>query len=312
MLTNEGIAYKKLELKEHGKAYKVLNRMLKCPYVLIAPAVIIALWLTVYPMIFCICISFFNWDLVSGDIAFVGLSNYRFIFTSDAFIKSLTNTIIFMLATVIGGLGLKIVCGIFLNKNTARHNLVQTVMFTPHIIASVAIATVFMYLMMPNGGLLNTIIEFFGGKPLGWYMSADTSLLSVIIISIWQGLGYGVLIIISGLKSIPDYVYEAARLDRSSRINTFFHITVPLLSPTIFFLLVTSTVSAFTSFDVVNLMTGGGPNNSSNLLALYIYQQGFKFLHYGRAMAASVILLIVTGSLSILNFSVAGKKIHYQ
>ena len=305
-------AFRKLELKTHSKPYKILNRLMKCPYVLVAPAVIIALWLTVYPMLFCIYVSFHEWDLMTNTMTFIGLNNYKFIFSSDMFIQALINTVIFMVATVLGGLVLKVLCGVFLNKNTRRHNLVQTVMFTPHIIASVAIATVFMYLMRPEGGLLNVVIEFFGGKPLQWYFGKSTALLSIIIITLWQGLGYGVLLVISGLKTIPDYVYEAAALDKSSKTNTFFKITLPLLSPTLLYLLVTSTVNAFTSFDIVKLMTNGGPDNATNMLAFYVYQQGFTFMHYGRAMAASVILLIITSSLSILNFKLAGKKVHYQ
>lgn len=305
-------AFRKLELKPRSKLYKLLNRLLKCPYVLIAPAVILALWLTVYPMLFCIYVSFHSWDLMTNTMTFVGLANYKFIFSSDVFLTSLKNTIIFMAATVLGGLVLKILCGVFLNKNTRGHNLVQTIMFTPHIIASVAVASVFMYLMQPKGGLFNSILAFFGGKPLEWLYGTNTALASIILITIWQGLGYGVLIVISGLKSIPNYVYEAAQLDKSSKINTFFRITVPLLSPTLLYLLVTSTVSAFTSFDIVKLMTNGGPSNATNMLAFYVYQQGFSFLQYGRAMAASVILLLITSSLSILNFKLAGKKVHYQ
>lgn len=309
---NTDVLYRKLELKKHSLPYRILNRMLKSPYVLISPAVIIALFTTLFPMLFCIVISFCNWDLIGGHIKFIGLSNYKFIFSNDIFLKTLRNTVVYMLVTVFVGLTLKILCGVFLNKQTRRHNLVQTVMFTPEIIASVAIAMVFRYLMMPQGGLLNSIIEFFGGKPVQWLLGQDTALLSVIIVSLWSGLGYGALLVISGLRAIPNYIYDAAKLDKSGKANTFFRITLPLLSPTIFFMLVTSTVGAFTSFDTVKLMTGGGPNNSSNLIALYIYQQGFRYLHYGRAMAASVVLLLITCGLSLLNFRLAGRKVHYQ
>lgn len=312
MPIDDNITYKKLELKEHNKVYKIVNSLLKCPYVLVAPAVILAVTMTAYPMLFCIYMSFQNWDLMTNEIKFVGMENFKYIFTNEAFLKTIQNTLSFFAATVLGGLSLQILLGIFLNKNTKAHNLVQTVMFTPYIISSVVIAMVFKYLMMKDGGLFNTIIEFFGGKGIGWYLESDTALFSIIVISIWSGLGYGVLIIISGLKSVPNYIYEAARLDRSRGINTFIHITLPLLSPTIFFLLVSSTVSAFTSFDTVQLLTKGGPNNSTSLLAYYIYEQGIGFMHYGRAMAASVILIMITCILSILNFKFAGKKVHYQ
>lgn len=312
MLTDDGITYKKLELKPRNKAYRIFNKIIKCPYILVAPAVILALWMTVYPMLFCIYVSFHNWDLISNTMTFNGLENFKYIFHDEAFMKSLANTLIFTAATVAGGLFLQVVVGVFLNKNSKMHNLVQTVMFTPHIISSVAITVVFMYLMMPKGGVFNLVIEFFGGKSLGWYTDAKTALLSIIIIAVWSGLGYGVLIVISGLRSIPNYIYEAAKLDKSGKINTFVHITVPLLSPTLFFLLVNSSLSALTSFDIVKLMTDGGPNNSTSLITFYIYQQGLGFMHYGRAMAASVVLMVITCGLSIINFSLTGKKIHYQ
>ena len=305
-------AFRKLELKQHGTAYKILNGALKNPYVLIAPAVIIALGTTIYALIYCIYLSFMKWDPIFGTKEFVGLYNYKYIFTDELFLTALKNTIIFMVVTVFIGLVLKVLVGVFLNKNKPFHNLVQTIMFSPYIIASVAVATIFKYMMQPSGGVFNQVLGLLGMEPSLWYMGEDTALMSLAFITIWQGMGYGVLIVISGLRAIPDYVYEAARLDKSSRSKTFFHITMPLLSPTLFYLLVTSSVGAFTTFDIVSMMTDGGPGTATYMLAYYVYMQGIRFMHYGRAMAASVVLLIITSSLSALNFAMAGKKVHYQ
>ncbi len=305
-------AFRKLELRQHGPVYKFFNGALKNPYVLIAPAVIIALFTTIYALGYCIYLSFMKWDPILGTKEFVGLQNYKFIFTNERFLTSLYNTLIFMVVTVFVGLVLKVLVGVFLNKNRPFHNAVQTIMFTPYIIASVAIAVIFKYMMMPEGGVFNEILSWFGIAPSRWYMGQDSALMSIAFITVWQGLGYGVLIVISGLRAIPNYVYEAARLDKSSRANTFFHITMPLLSPTIFYLLVTSSVSAFTTFDTVSLLTDGGPGTSTYMLAYYVYMEGIRFMHYGRAMAASVVLLIITSTLSAINFALAGKKVHYQ
>ena len=305
-------AFRKLELKQHGTAYKILNGALKNPYVLIAPAVIIALGTTIYALIYCIYLSFMKWDPIFGTKEFVGLYNYKYIFSDELFLTALKNTIIFMVVTVFIGLVLKVLVGVFLNKNKPFHNLVQTIMFSPYIIASVAVATIFKYMMQPSGGVFNQVLGLLGLEPSLWYMGEDTALMSLAFITIWQGMGYGVLIVISGLRAIPDYVYEAARLDKSSRSKTFFHITMPLLSPTLFYLLVTSSVGAFTTFDIVSMMTDGGPGTATYMLAYYVYMQGIRFMHYGRAMAASVVLLIITSSLSVLNFAMAGKKVHYQ
>ena len=166
--------------------------------------------------------------------------------------------------------------------------------------------------MMPEGGVFNTILSWFGLPPSGWYMAQESALASLIFIALWHGLGYGVLIAISGLRAIPDYVYEAARLDKSSKTTTMMKITMPLLSPTIFYLLITTCVGAFTTYDIVDLMTQGGPNNATMMLTYYIYEQGIRFMHYGRAMAAAVILMIICSSLTLLSFKASAKKIHYQ
>ena len=305
-------AFRKLELKQHGTAYKILNGALKNPYVLIAPAVIIALITTIYALGYCIYLSFMKWDPILGTKEFVGLYNYKYIFTDELFLTALKNTIIFMFVTVFVGLVLKVLVGVFLNKNKPFHNLVQTIMFSPYIIASVAIATVFKYMMQPSAGVFNQILSALHLPTSLWYMGEDSALMSLAFITIWQGLGYGVLIVISGLRAIPDYVYEAARLDKSSKSKTFFRITMPLLSPTLFYLLVTSSVGAFTTFDIVSMMTNGGPGTATYMLAYYVYMQGIRFMHYGRAMAASVVLLVITSTLSAINFVVAGKKVHYQ
>ncbi len=304
--------FRKLELRKHGMAYKFLNNALKNPYVLIAPAVIIALGTTVFAIGYCIYMSFMKWDMISGVREYVGLSNYSYIFGNKIFLTSLKNTVIFMLETVFIGMVFKVLIGVFLNKNKTLHNLVQTIMFSPYIIASVAIAVIFKYMMRPTGGVFNQILGFFHIAPSQWYMGDKTALGSLAFITIWQGLGYGVLIVISGLHAIPNHVYEAAKLDKSGPVKTFFQITVPLLSPTIFYLLVTSSVSAFTTFDIVSMMTKGGPGNATYMLAYYVYMQGIRHMHYGRAMAASVVLMVITCTLSAINFALAGKKVHYQ
>lgn len=302
----------KLELKQHSAPYRVLNWLLKCPYVLIAPAFITCCVLTIYPMCFGAYLSVHKWDPISGRKKFVAFDNFKYLFASEDFHKVLSNTIIYMLVTLFVGLLLKVLLGILLNKRTPMHNLVQTVSFTPHIIASVSVAVIFMWLMDPTNGLFNLVLSKLGLPTLNWHVGADTALMSVLIVAIWQGLGYGALLVIAGLRSIPEYIYEAAKLDKSTPLKTFVKITIPLLSPTLLYMVVTTTASAFTSFDIIKMMTGGGPDNATNLIAYYVYQQGFAFMQYGRAMAAGVILLAFTATLSCINFFGLDRKVHYQ
>ena len=305
-------SFRKLELKQRSAFYKFGNNALRNPYLLMAPATLVAMAISCFAIVFCIIISFYKWDLIADTRTFVGWSNYQYIFTDSLFLQSLSNTITYAIYIVFVGTALKVLLGLFMNKNTTAHNFVQTIMFTPHIIASVATAIVFRYMMMPEGGVFNTILGWFGLPPSGWYLDQETALISLVIIALWHGMGYGVLLVISGLRAIPDYVYEAAKLDRSSKANTLFKVSVPLLSPTVFYMLITTCVGAFTTYDIVDLMTQGGPNNATSMLTYYIYEQGIRFMHYGRAMAAAVILMIIASSLTLLSFKVSAKKIHYQ
>jgi sn-glycerol 3-phosphate transport system permease protein len=302
----------KLELKQHSKPYRILNSILKCPYVLVAPALVTCLVLTITPMCFGAYLSFYKWDPLTGRKKFIGLDNFKYLFSGEDFRKVLSNTIIYMLVILFIGLLIKVLLGVLLNKRTPFHNLVQTVVFTPHIIASVSVSVIFMWIMDPNNGILNMALKTVGLPTSNWYLSADTALLSVLIVAIWQGCGHGSLLVIAGLRGIPEYIYEAAKLDKSTPIKTFTNITIPLLSPTLLYMVVTTTTSAFTSFDIIKMMTQGGPDNATNLIAYYVYQQGIMFMQYGRAMAAAVILLIFTATLSAINFFVLDRKVHYQ
>ena len=302
----------RFEVKKHGGFYKFFNKLMKNAYILIAPAMITCLALTIFPMCFAVYLGFHKWDPISGRKKLVWFDNFRYLFQSEDFIKVIGNTLLFMFFIVFVGLLIKLLIGIFLNKRTPLHNFTQTVIFTPHIVASVSVAIIFMGMMAPKSGLFNTILSAFGLPTSNWYLGADSAMASVIMVSIWQSTGYGVLLIIAGLRGIPDYIYEAARLDRSKPINTFFKITIPLLSPTLLYLLITTVCSAFTSFDVIKMMTDGGPDNATNLIAYYVYQQGMMFNQYGRAMAAAVILLIFTATLSAINFFALDRKVYYQ
>jgi len=299
------------ELKKRGKIYTAFNNLMKNAYVLIAPSMITCFALTIFPMCFAVYLSFHKWDPVSGRKKLVGFDNFRYLFKSPDFIKVISNTLIFMFAIVFLGLLIKLVIGVFLNKRTPLHNFTQTVLFTPHIISSVSIAVIFMGLMTPNG-VFNTVLRALHLPTSNWYLGRDSALASVIFVSIWQSCGYGVLLVIAGLRGIPEYIYEAAKLDRSSSLNTFIKITIPLLSPTLLYMLVTTVCSAFTSFDTIKMMTDGGPDNATNLIAYYVYQQGMMFNQYGRAMAAAVILLIFTATLSAVNFFVLDRKVYYK
>jgi len=291
---------------------KRINPIFQCPYVLIAPAVILCITFSVIPTIMSIRNSFFRTDYVMGVDKFVGLSNYDSIFSDPNFLQVFGNTLIFTAVTVLFALPLAVLVAVFLNKNTAIHNFTQSVIFTPYIISWVSIAALWMFLMDPQFGILNLVLGYFGIEPLMWMLSEKTALASIIIVSIWKSLGYNVMIVTSGLQSIPNEIYEAARLDKSNKVRTFFKITVPMLSPTFVFLVTTTIISTFSTYDLIKLMTQGGPRNSSNLMVYWIYQTGYLEFNVGKAMAGGVILLLFIGVISIANFTMMNKRVHYK
>ena len=292
--------------------YKYINPVFKSPYVLIAPAAVLSLIFSVFPVGYTFVNSFFYWDTMKDVKYFVGLKNYLNVFSDVSFRQALRNTLIYTFSTVIIGLALAILVAVFLFRNHWGYELTQAVVFTPHIVSYVSITMLWMWLMDPKAGLLNYILGLFGVAPLKWMISEDTSLLSIIIVAIWKQLGYSATIAIAGLKGIPAYIYEAVRLDKSTPVRTFFRITLPLLSPTLLFLLVTSIINSFCAFDIVYLMTQGGPRNSSNLLVHWVYQMGFQYFRTGESMAAGVVLLLIVIVISVLNYTVLNKKVHYQ
>lgn len=282
------------------------------PYLYITPAIIGILLFVIYPILHTIYLSFQSGSLISSEFTFAGLDNYKSLLSNEDFLGALKNTAIYTVSMVGVSIGLSLVFAVWLNKQSFMHKLTQTVIFTPHLVSLVSIGVLFMWIMNPDYGFLNWVLDSIGLPTSKWLASEKSALFSIILVGIWKTVGYNTLIFIAGLQSIPKYIYEAANLDNSGKIRTFFKITLPLLSPTLFFLLITTTTSSFQVFDLVNVMTKGGPINSTNMLVYYIYEAGFRYFDIGSASAASVFLIILVGFLTFAHFKLLAKKVHYQ
>ncbi|MED4583732.1 sugar ABC transporter permease [Brevibacillus choshinensis] len=283
------------------------------PYLYLAPAMVCFLLFFFYPIGSIIYLSFQDWSLINlEEMEWVGLQNYSDLMVDKDFQEVLANTAVFTVATVGLGLTISFLLALWLNRKAKVYGIIQATVFSPHIISLVSVSMLWMWLMDPQFGLLNAALEAVGLPAYTWLTDPKSSLLSLIIVSIWKGVGYNTLIFIAGLQSIPGDIYEAAALDRSPWWRTLTRITVPMLSPTIFFLLIINTISSFQAFDTIAIMTQGGPINSTNMLVYYIYQQGMDFYNGGLASAASVILLILVGILTAVHFLVMSKRVHYR
>ncbi|MCK8486448.1 sugar ABC transporter permease [Paenibacillus sp. MBLB2552] len=281
------------------------------PYVLIAPAMAGIGLFVIYPVLYLIYLGFYKYNLMNkAKSKFVGWDNFQQILTRGDFYKALGNTAIYTAGVVILTVGLSLIIAVWLNKKSRINSLVQAGIFTPHIVSIVSISLVWLWLMDPEQGLLNFMLESFGLPASDWLQSSKTALLSVIIVSVWQNIGYYTLIIVAALQSVPPSIYEAAALDNASRFKVFTKITLPMISPQLFFILVIMTIGSFKVFDTVKIMTGGGPNNATNTLVYYIY--GFRTTNIGYSAATGTILMAIIGVLTLIYFRLLAKKVHYQ
>lgn len=283
-------------------------------YLLAAPAIILLLIFTVYPVLYLIYMSFFSGSLISLKKTFIGFDNYTNLLTSSDFHQVLLNTVFYTLLVVVLTMVLAVLIAVWLNgKKFSRFNdTVSSFIFTPYIISIVSVSTLFLWLMDTNSGFFNLILTSLGFHRYSFLSSPNTAMFSLSLVMVWKNLGYYSLLVMAALQTIPKSIYEAAELDNVTRAKTFFKITLPMISPTILFVFVVATIQSFRVFDVVNIMTQGGPINSTNTLVYYIYQYAFIYGKPGYACAAGVILLIFVCIVTYIQFGIGNKHVHYQ
>lgn len=284
------------------------------PYLLLLPAFIGIGLFTIYPVIKAIYWSFFKVNqLNQSKTRFVGLNNYTYLLTNKNFLKTLKNTGVYTLWTVVIILLIAIVLAVWLSKRQDKMTkFTQAAAFTPHITSMVTIAMIFSQMMNPQIGLFNEALKALGLPTCQFLQSSDTAMASVIFVATWKSIGYYSLIIIGALQSISPSIYEAAALDNAGELRTLTKITIPMISPQLFFTLIVMTIGSFKVFDTVRLLTDGGPNNATSTIVYYIYKTVFWDSNVGRACAASVILLVCVGILTVIYFKLLSRKVHYQ
>ncbi|MBG9981140.1 sugar ABC transporter permease [Facklamia sp. DSM 111018] len=282
------------------------------PYLFVAPSIIIFLLFFIYPILYMLNLSFHDWNFISPDMKFVGLDNFSKLFADRTFKKVVQNTLVYTIGQVGITAILALVIAVVLNHNTRIHKFVQSAIFSPHIISLVSVAMLWNWLLDPDYGFINYMLSWFNIDPINWLGDQKTALFSLIMVQVWKSLGYNVIIYLSGLQAIPKEIYEAAELDRGSQWSIFTKITLPMLSPTIFFVIIMNIMSSFKVFETVQIMTAGGPVNATNTLVYYLYEQGFVHFNMGYASAAGVILFLILAIVTIFYFRLLNKRVHYK
>ena len=254
------------------------------------------------PVVFTLILSIMKWDGFNA-MEFVGFGNFESIFTdyrfSSAFWKTLLYVVFTVILTLLASLGLA--CA--LNKKIRGRDAFRSAIFFPYVASMIAIGAVWKQLFEQNYGPINHFLRMIGiDNPPGWFASTDWAIWGVIIVSIWKFMGYYMLIYLAGLQDIPVQLYEAATLDGATGWQKFRKITLPMLTPSTFFVFMMLTINSFKSFDLIYALTMGGPGTSTTLLANYIYNQTFVYWDYGKSAAASIILFVIVLAVTIVQF----------
>lgn len=269
---------------------------------LLFPAVLGTFVFIIIPVIFSFCLSFCDWDLLS-PVKFAGLSKYKEILTSPSFLLVLKNTFVFAISTAVISIILPLVLAAVLNNKIRGSEFFKTAYFLPFITPMIVIAIVWEWIFDPNIGLLNYILK----AHINWLYDTHTAMITLIIVSSWKLIGYNMVIFLTGFSGINQNIFEAAKIDGSNPFQMFFRITLPLLSPTIFFVLVITTISSFQVFDLIYLMTQGGPLDSTNVLVFWIYKNAFEFFNIGEASAGAYILFVIIFVLTAIQWKIRKK-----
>ncbi len=268
----------------------------------IFPSLFGCLFFIFLPSIFSFLLSFSDWNLLN-DINIVGLKNYSELFFSIEFWLVFKNTIFYALTVTVLGTIIPLILASVLNSRIHAKDFYKTAYFLPFITPMIVIAMIWQWIFDPNIGALNYILK----SNIQWLYDSNFAMYALIIVSVWKLIGYNMIIFLSGFSTISQQIYEAANIDGASRTKTFFQITIPLLSPTIFFVLLVTTISSFQVFDLIYLMTEGGPENSTNVLVYWLYKNAFEFFEIGKASALAYILFIFIFVLTITQWNLRKK-----
>lgn len=284
-------------------------------YAFLAPALVIFVTLVAIPVMISFFLSFTKWNYFSGldGLKFVGFDNFVRLFTKDrSFKTALLNTVVYAVATV----PVTVVAALFLahmiNGRVYLQKFYRFAFFVPYISNMVALGAIFKFLFRSDGPVNAILSGVFHMDPLpNWLVSPSLSRIPVICVMIYSGIGFCLIVYIAAIKNVPRHLYEAAQIDGASPVRRFFSITVPMVSPTTFYLIVVRMISAFQVFAAINIISDGGKNAGSTSLVVLLYEEAFKSYNFGYASAVSWVLVVFILAVTLLNFNFQKKWVHY-
>ena len=250
-------------------------------------------------MVFALVISFYDWNLLIPDKVFIGFGNYIELFQDPVFLKAIKNTIIYALGVVPVQTILSLFLAFIMNQKLPGRTFFRTAFYIPAVTASVVTSTIFIWIYS-KPGLLNYLLSFVGIQGTDWLTNSSTALLAIMGLNVWSTSGYFMITFLAGLQNIPKSVYEAAKIDGASSWTQFWKITVPMVRPVTYFVVVLGLIGCFQVFDQVFIMSQGGPVNSTTTMSFFVYMNSFKYFRLGYGAAAAVVLAAIIYVVTVL------------
>ena len=282
-------------------------------FLLLLPSAVLFLIFVAGPMFASLVLTFLRWDgLTAAHVA--GLDNYGTLLHDDLLRTVITNTVVFVVASVLLKMLLALLLAVLVTRYAPRFfsTLFRSIVFFPVIISGVAIGIIWQWLMGTSFGLINYYLGLLGISPVEWLDSSQYAMGSLVTVDVWRSVGFSFVVFTAGLQGIPAHLYEAAELDGAGEWAKFRHVTLALLSPTTFFLLIINLINAFQFFDLSYVMTQGGPGDATRTIVYYIYFTGFRFFRFGYASTVALLLFAILALLTFIQVRLSGRWVFYQ
>lgn len=273
---------------------KVGFRQAVLGYLMIAPFYMVFLFIYLVPVLQTIWNGFTDRKIFE-EPNFIGFANYVQIFQDQYFIKAVFNTLIYVLFAHFGVMAIGLALALLVNSKLVKSNAFRAAYFLPYVASMVGVSIIWIWMLDPTKGFFNYILKIFGINSINWLADSRWALPAIIVMGIWKGVGYNMLVNLAGLQGVDESYYEAAIVDGANKWQVFWKVTFPLISPTTFFLFITGMINSFNMFEQVNVMTGGGPMNATTTIVHQIYTRAFLKYQMGYASAESVLLMLLMG-----------------
>ncbi len=297
-----------LTISHRAEKTQKSNKKQFLPYLLVSPYIIFVMVFVLFPVLFCFFLTFHKWNIIA-PMKFIGVDNYTRLFSDRLFWKAINNTLKFLLLHIPLQLVVSLFLAYLLNQKIRALSFFRASFFMPVIVSGVVVTILWQQLLGFDSGLINRFLNVFGIQKIGWLVNPDVAIYSIALMATWKNVGLYVILFLVGLQTVPPQYYEAAKMEGATPWQQFYHITLPMINPTIFMVVILSTIGGFNLFIEPYIMTGGGPLNQTLSAVLYIYKQAFQYYNMGYSATLGFFYAIMIMTVVVLQKKFIEKEV---